>query len=107
MGRTQGAARGALEQNTLGSLLDGWLWDEKLFKKSLILSKNKSNCDGSMDYCGSWIHEELKLCMEPLFDYKDSGQPDFMASVVTPGDGGPGLADRPETEAMCQYPPGL
>ena len=42
-------------------------------------------------------YEELKLYMEPLSDYKDSGQTDFMASMVTPGDGDPGLADRPET----------
>ena len=42
-------------------------------------------------------YEELKLYMEPLSDYKDSGQTDFMASMVSPGNGDPGLADRPET----------
>ena len=41
-------------------------------------------------------YEDLKLYMEPLSDYKDSGQTDFMASMVTPGDGEPGLTDRSE-----------
>jgi hypothetical protein len=53
-------------------------------------------------------YEELKLYMEPLSDYKDSGQTDFMASMVTPGDGDPGLADRARNRRQCSsIPPGL
>ena len=53
-------------------------------------------------------YEELKLYMEPLSDYKDSGQTDFMASMVTPGDVDPGLADRARNRRQCSsIPPGL
>ena len=51
----------------------------------------KADCEGSEDYCGSWIWGT-----KALHGATRTGQTDFLASTVSRGVGDPGLTDRPE-----------
>ena len=75
---------------------------EYLLEKFLILDPNKRG-PSEQTVKHPWItvghgYEELKLYLEPLADFQDPGQTEFMASMVTRGDRDPGLTDRPERQ---------
>ena len=91
---TQGAMDAGSEQNVSHSILVNGMRKSAggIFHSPSQLERHfKADCEGSEDYCGSWIWGT-----KALHGATRTGQTDFLASTVSRGVGDPGLTDRPE-----------